>query len=234
LNKSQTSVKRGNGRRRRAPRHKRAAPVDDRRAYLLCVGRRLFAHRPFDDLSIDDIARDARVAKGLLYYYFGSKRGFYVAVVEDAARELRELGAPQSHLPPQERLERTIDAYLGYVADYPEGYRTLMAGGIGSDADVREILDRERNGFLRLIAEAATGSGFDPSPALRAALQGWMSFIEGASLDWLAHRDLEREKLREIIIAALPGALAAAVQADPKLRFDRSILGAARGCSSVG
>jgi AcrR family transcriptional regulator len=30
------------------------------------------------------------VAKGLLFYYFGSKRGYYVAVVEAAAAELRE------------------------------------------------------------------------------------------------------------------------------------------------
>jgi hypothetical protein len=61
-----------------------------------------------------------------------------------------------------------------------------------------------------------------------------MSFIEGASLDWLAHRDLDREQVREIIVAALPGALAAAARADPELRFDGSILGASRGCSSVG
>jgi hypothetical protein len=39
-------------------------------------------------------------------------------------------------------------------------------------------------------------------------------------------RDLDRAKLREIIVAALPGALAAAAAADPELQFDGSILGA--------
>ena len=37
-----------------------------------------------------------------------------------------------------------------------------------------------------------------------------MSIIGGAGLDWLAHRDLGRDQLRELIVAALPGALAAA------------------------
>ena len=37
-----------------------------------------------------------------------------------------------------------------------------------------------------------------------------MSFMEGATLDWLAHRDLERARVRELLLAALEGALAAA------------------------
>ena len=58
--------------------------------------------------------------------------------------------------------------------------------------------------------------------------------MEGASLDWLGHRDLSRDKLRDLIVAALPGALAAAAETDPAAHIDGSILGPARGCSSVG
>ena len=63
----------------------------DRRAELLAIGRRLFASHAYDELSIDELAARAGVAKGLLYYYFGSKRGYYVAVVEAAAAELRPM-----------------------------------------------------------------------------------------------------------------------------------------------
>jgi hypothetical protein len=52
-----------------------------------------------------------------------------------------------------------------------------------------------------------------------------MSFIEGAALDWLEHRDRPRDRLRALIVSALPGALAAATQADPDLHIDGSILG---------
>ena len=56
----------------------------ERRAQLLALGRRLFTERPYDALSIDDIAAEAGISKGLLYHYFPSKRDFYVAVVDEA------------------------------------------------------------------------------------------------------------------------------------------------------
>jgi AcrR family transcriptional regulator len=189
-----------------------------RREELLAVGRRLFAHRPYDELSIDEIAAVAGVAKGLLYYYFGSKRGFYVAVVEGAASELRAVAEPEDGAPPGERLVRTIDAYLHYVERYPEAYRTLIAGGVGSDAQVRAILERERAAFAELLIAGLTDES-DGAPALRSALQGWMSFIEGVCLDWLAHRDLELDQLRRLLLEALAGAVAAARALDSELQL---------------
>ena len=100
----------------------------ERREDLLAAGLRLFSDRPYDELAIDDIAAEAGVAKGLLYYYFGSKRGFYVAIVQAAARELGARLDPDHSLPPAERLRRALDAYLVYVEEHSAGYRTLLAG----------------------------------------------------------------------------------------------------------
>ena len=44
-----------------------------------------------------------------------------------------------------------------------------------------------------------------------------MSFIEGAALDLLEHRDRPHDRLRALIVSALPGALAAAAQRSPRL-----------------
>jgi AcrR family transcriptional regulator len=187
-----------------------------RREELLAVGRELFAREAYDELSIDEIARRAGVAKGLLYYYFGSKRGLYVAVMERAAGELRERIETDPDLAPGERLTHALDAYLGYVEEVSEGYRAFMAGGIGSDPEVRAILTRERAHVAALVAEGVTGSARMP-PALRAALEGWLSFIEGVSLDWLARGDLDREAVRSLLLAALAGALAGAGEIDTEL-----------------
>ncbi|HEX4804843.1 MAG TPA: TetR/AcrR family transcriptional regulator, partial [Conexibacter sp.] len=89
-----------------------AAPAADRRAELLAIGRQLFAKHAYDELSIDDVAAEAGVAKGLLYYYFRSKRGFYLATIRAEADELLALAQPDPALPPAERLRRTLDAYL--------------------------------------------------------------------------------------------------------------------------
>jgi AcrR family transcriptional regulator len=201
--------------------HARAAPRagPERRSELLDLGRRLFARHAYDELSIDEIAARAGVAKGLLYYYFGSKRGYYVAVVQAAAAELRERTATDPADPPALRLAAALDAYLSYVEEHADGYRALISGGVGTDDEVRAIVEGERARQLAIVAEAL-GTGRKPPPALRAALEGWMSFLEGVSLDWLAHRDLERDAARALIVQALAGAIGAARAIDPSVRAD--------------
>jgi AcrR family transcriptional regulator len=183
-----------------------------RRARLLEIGRRLFSERPYDELSIDVLAREAGISKGLLYYYFGSKRGYYLAVIEAAAAELRALAGPDEQLSPDQRIRRTLDAYISSAERYPDVFRAVTHAGVGADAEVRAIHDRERAALLELIAGETVGS--PPPPAARTALEGWLSFVEGATLDWLEHRDLSAEQLRELLIEALAGSLAAAVTAE--------------------
>lgn len=200
-----------------------AAPVADRRAELLAIGRQLFAKHAYDELSIDDVAAAAGVAKGLLYYYFRSKRGFYLATIRAEADELLALAQPDPALPPAERLRRTLDAYLAFVDEASDRFRALYLAGLGSDPEVRAIRDRDRAEFLRLIAEGVAHQP-EPSPALRTALVGWLSFIEGVSLDWLDHRDdMSAERLRELLVAALAGSLHAALAVDPTLEIDFSV-----------
>jgi AcrR family transcriptional regulator len=195
----------------------------DRRAELLETGRRLFATHAFDELSIDEIAERAGVAKGLLYYYFGSKRGYYVAVVQAAAAQLAERTATDPADPPGKRLAEALDAYLRFVEEHADGYRALISGGVGTDSEVRGVVERERSRQLQLVADGLTPGG-PPRPALRAALEGWMSLLEGVSLDWLANRDLDRDEVRGLITAALAGAIAAARTVDPAVRADPDVL----------
>lgn len=200
----------------------------ERRDELLAAGLRLFSDRPYDELAIDEITAEAGVAKGLLYYYFGSKRGFYVTIVQAAARELRERLDPDHALEPAERLRRALDAYLRYVEEHSAGYRTLLAGGLGSDPEVRAIRNEQRAFVIGLILDGI-GQRRDPVPALRTALEGWLSFVEGASLDWLLRGDLGRDDMRRLLIGALGGALAAARAADPGLDVDPAVVGSASG-----
>lgn len=200
-----------------------SAPAVDRRAELLQIGRQLFAKHAYDELSIDDVAAAAGVAKGLLYYYFRSKRGFYLATIRAEADELLALAQPDPSLPPAERLRRTLDAYLKFVDQASDRFRALYLAGLGSDPEVRAIRDRDRAEFLRLLSEGVAHQA-EPSPALRAALEGWLSFIEGTALDWLDHRDLTAEQLRELLVAALIGSLRAALAVDPTLEIDFDVL----------
>ena len=179
-----------------------------RRDTLLEAGLTLFSEHAYDELSIDEIGARLGVAKGLVYYYFGSKRGYYVAVVRAAAEELRELWDVDPSLPPDERLARGVDAYLRYAEEHVEGFRALMGGGIGFDGEVRAIIAEEREGLIALIAD---GLGVaTPTAPLRAALQGWLSFIEGATIEWLDAGELDRDAMRELLLRVFWAAVEAA------------------------
>ena len=194
-----------------------AAEIHERRDELLAAGLRLFSSQPYDELSIDAIAAEAGVAKGLLYYYFGSKRGFYVALIEQAARGMRAQAATDVDMAPRERLEHALDAHLSYAGEHSAGYRTLLAGGIGSDPQVREILDRERTTFLAMIVEGL-GDDVRLTSALEIALYGWFGFVEDTTLRWLQRGGLQRGEVLELMVESLRGVLCAAGVVDPSLR----------------
>ncbi|MFF3644940.1 TetR/AcrR family transcriptional regulator [Streptomyces sp. NPDC002564] len=173
-----------------------------RRAELIAIGRKLFADTSYDALSMDDIARHAGVAKGLIYYYFKSKRGYYLAIIEDSVADLVARAGRHDDLPPVERVQRTIDGYLRYAEHHQAAYRTIISGGVGFDAEVHAIRDGVREALVTAIAEGAYGRKDIPRLA-RTALLGWFSSVEGVTLDWIGHRELSRETVGALLVRTL-------------------------------
>ncbi|MFF1380858.1 TetR/AcrR family transcriptional regulator [Streptomyces sp. NPDC058308] len=173
-----------------------------RRAELITIGRKLFADTSYDALSMDDIAKQAGVAKGLIYYYFKSKRGYYLAIIEDSVTELVARAGRHDDLPPVERVQRTIDGYLRYAEHHQAAYRTIISGGVGFDAEVHAIRDGVREALIAAIAEGAYGRKDIPQLA-RTALIGWLCSVEGVTLDWIGHRELSRETVGSLLVRTL-------------------------------
>lgn len=185
-----------------------------RRAELIAIGRRLFADTSYDALSMDDIARQAQVAKGLIYYYFRSKRGYYLAIIEDSVAELVTFAASGQELPAVERVHRTIDGYLRYAEHNQAAYRTIVSGGVGFDTEVQAVRDGVREAIVATIAEGAYGRTAVTATA-RMGLIAWVCGVEGATLDWIARPELSRETMRDLLVKTLGGALRAIEELDP-------------------
>jgi AcrR family transcriptional regulator len=185
--------------------------TDARREQLVALGGEIFSERPFDEVSIDDIAAAAGISKGLLYHYFPSKRDFYVAVVRHSADEMQLVTETDPDLPPLERLSAGLDRYLEYVETHARGYATVLRAGIGSDAEVAAIVEEVRGTMARRILDDLPLEG-PPPPAIRVAVRGWVGFAEAASLEWVERREVSREELRELLIKALTGTVTAAAQ----------------------
>ena len=74
----------------------RTAPTKTRdagasRARVFAAAAEEFAARGFDGAKVDRIAERAGVNKRLIYYYFGSKEGLYLAVLEQAYGDIRAI-----------------------------------------------------------------------------------------------------------------------------------------------
>jgi AcrR family transcriptional regulator len=180
--------------------------VDERRQQLLASGTDLFTRFAFDELSMATIAREAGVSKALLYHYFPSKADFFEATMRQAAEEIAALTEPDPDLPPAEALSASLGAFLEWIEENELAYRKLMqsASAIGEAVTLIEEVRTHTAG--RMLA----GLDPDPTPRVRAAVRAWLWFMDGACLDWLEHRDMERTELRDLLMGALVGALAAA------------------------
>ena len=180
---------------------------DERREELLRAGVELFSARSYDEVSIDEIAAAVGISRGLLYHYFPSKRDFYIAGLRRAADDLLEAVEPAARQPVGDRLTARIDAYLGYVENHARGFVSLMRGGIGSDAEVRAIVDGVRETLTVGVLEGLREAGVS-GPMLRLAVRGWIGFVEAVSLEWIERREPSRAQVAELARSQLTAAIA--------------------------
>lgn len=121
---------------------------------VLAAARAEFARWGFAGARVDRIAAVAGVNKQLLFYYHGSKRGLYTAVLQHAAAELeRSLEPPaQRRGAGLEDLRTALFAQFDYLGRHPDVVSLLTHG------------DRTETGVFapairRLVVLLAEGQG---------------------------------------------------------------------------
>src|SRR6266545_1851768 len=182
---------------------------DNRREQLLELGVRLFAHRSLDELSIETLAEEAGISRGLLYHYFGNKRDFHRAVVRKAADDLIAITAPSEEGTSFERMLGSLAQYVDYVIANREGYLSLVKGAAGGNEDMREIYEEARSALTDRIFESSTLEelaeyGLVDTPAVRLMVRGWSALTEEVVLAWIDDpRGLDREQLLSALALSL-------------------------------
>lgn len=88
---------------------------------LVAATRAVFDKRGMQEAQIEEIARAAGIARGLVYRHFSSKEELYVLTVTDYLDELAELleAAVEGDDEPSLRLERCTEAFARYCQRYP-------------------------------------------------------------------------------------------------------------------
>jgi AcrR family transcriptional regulator len=122
-----------------------------KRQRILAAALKLFAHEPYQAVTMDRVAEAAGVAKGTLYLYFPSKDALYLGVLNDnldtAYRTYQASADPK--LPVVERMRRSIAVAVEFFderRDFLQFY--AMAEPRLSEARNRIIEGSRERGFI--------------------------------------------------------------------------------------
>ncbi|MBI1351970.1 MAG: TetR family transcriptional regulator [Actinomycetales bacterium] len=148
--------------RRPATRERVRMTGQQRREQLLDIGRKLFAEKGFEAVSVEEIAAKADVSKPVVYEHFGGKEGLYAVVVDREMSYLLVSITDALHVDepdgvrvdPRTLLERAGMALFDYIDRYPDGFRILVRDTpSGSDAESGE--SGIRGTFAGLLVDVA-------------------------------------------------------------------------------
>ena len=97
-------------------------------AEILAVATHEFADKGLTGARIDEIAAATRTSKRMIYYYFGSKDGLYLAVLEEAYRRMREIEADLhlADLEPLAALQKLVEFTYDHHRDNEDFIRLVM------------------------------------------------------------------------------------------------------------
>ena len=127
-----------------------------------------FSESGFDGVSVDDIARRARLNKAMLYYHFRGKLALYREIVRDMLREggARITAVADAPNPPDVKIRRFVEAFMALTEGRPWFPRLMlreMAEGAphldrGTLAGFRTVI----GSFTRILTEGQSTGAFRP------------------------------------------------------------------------
>jgi AcrR family transcriptional regulator len=88
---------------------------------MLDAAAQLFGRRRFHEVRMEDIAAEAVVGKGTLYRYFADKDELYLALIQRASRQYRNLidAEVEKASTPRKKLRALVAAGIAFFDDQP-------------------------------------------------------------------------------------------------------------------
>jgi AcrR family transcriptional regulator len=135
----------------------------EKRVELLDAGLLLLMEHPPDQISMDDVAAKAGVTKPMVYYYFGSKRGYYKQLVRYVQNSMEELLADiiSPEISFRDLLQRIVMSRIEQLINHPEisnAVRIMVSsktiGGASSRSRIATVFTR-----LQPVFDLAVSSG---------------------------------------------------------------------------
>jgi AcrR family transcriptional regulator len=201
-------------------------PRSGREQLILRVAGQVFAEGGYERASMDRIAALAGVSKPMLYAYFGSKEGLYVAYIERTGGELvqrlvnadrRDAPHPPPH-PPAGRLRAVINEFLAFVQEHSDGW-TVLFRELNESQPLAEQVSQLRSEVVdevrRMLEsdEEPSWTGLRP-PASEGVAEAIVGAGEALANWWLKKPDVPRQEVANWYVGLARAAISTATVSD--------------------
>lgn len=141
---------------------------------ILKVATSEFARKGLSGARIDEIAALTQASKRMIYYYFKNKQGLYLAVLEDAYRNIRSIESTLKldSLPPEEAIRAMVGFTFDYQSSNPDFIRLVMNENIhhgkylAQSASIKDlnvtVIESIRKIYARGCEQQLFRPGLDP------------------------------------------------------------------------
>lgn len=150
----------------------------------------LFAHQGFHKTSISQIAKKARVSKGLIYNYYDSKDHLLESLIQDAVEVGEEMieGAIRQDLDPLQSLLKILDDTVGKVKSNPTYWKLIMGLSIQEEiiGKFEELLKETQMKNLNTVSTLLNQMGV-PNAQLEAMYMA--ALLDGVLMHFIHMRD---------------------------------------------
>ena len=158
----------------------KAAPVRKRdrertERTILNAARVEFAKEGYAAARVDKVAQRAKLSKGMIYHYYGSKDALFIAVLEDIYQALSDANAELmlEDFEPVPGIKHLIDHTFSYFADHPEfiilvnSENAMRAQHLRKSQRIRKTFQPLSNKLRELldrgVAQGVFRAGVDPT-----------------------------------------------------------------------
>lgn len=183
---------------------RRRLSADERRRQLVGIGLSKIIDTPIQDLSMDQIAAEAGISRGLLFHYFPTKTDFYLACTAAAGRRILRNTAPRDGDEGPVQVRTMVTAMIEQIDRRREFYLTLVHGSGVADPRLVEVHQSVRSVSTDRVVDALA-----LDPGLREVVHAWWAYVEDRALTWSARPPDERPHTLEALVEHCERALGA-------------------------
>jgi AcrR family transcriptional regulator len=195
---------------------RRRLSAAERRELILASAVKLFADRGYHATSMDEVAAQAGISKAVVYDHFASKRELYTVLLDTIRADIDAvIDEAIEPLPVDERVRAAIEAFFGFVEEYPDACRLLFIemGGTSEAAQIVEALEaRVADGLSASLGSDPQifGGHPDRERQLKILAELLKSAIHGLATWWYRNPQVPRADLVERTVAVVTPAIEAA------------------------